>query len=321
MLDSRCPGCAASVAVLEGLPIVTASGGVELWHVACHGRPSAAVVPAAPVVVKRRRGLKIGAGAGAAAVAAFVAFVAWPRAAHTKPTPVDTELGAAPISFDVRADEPVAVSAHAAAADDAPPSALTPEQRYEIPAVDGQSLVDQFPSLADWTHPVTGTVEKMPEQASRHFGAARVGITPRPECGAGHCGIDLDGPRGRSVVAVADGVVVRVERHEFGLDGRSGRYVRIEHDDGTLTSYMHLDDVAEGLEVGDRVDGGQYIGTLGASAVYESVPHLHFSLELPNHPGTHGDNTDTHYVDAAPFLVRAHVAPDPDRRRGVKPAS
>ncbi len=113
---------------------------------------------------------------------------------------------------------------------------------------------------------------------------------------------------------------MRVERHELGLDGRSGRYVRIEHEDGTLTAYMHLDDVLDGLEVGDHVNGGEYIGTLGATAVYESVPHLHFSLEIPNQPGYHGDNTDTHYVDPAPFLVRAAIAPAPDRRRATKPA-
>src|SRR5262249_33762651 len=175
-----------------------------------------------------------------------------------------------------------------------------------------------FPSLVDWTHPVTGTTERVPEQASRLFGAERQGIE-RPECGSGHCGIDLDGPRGRPVVAVSDAVVVRVERHELALDGRSGCYVRIEHDDGTLTAYMHLDDIADGLEVGDHVDGGQYIGTLGATAVYAAAPHLHFSLEVPNHPGKHGDNTDTHYVNPAPYLVRASVVSVPDRRKSTKP--
>jgi murein DD-endopeptidase MepM/ murein hydrolase activator NlpD len=143
----------------------------------------------------------------------------------------------------------------------------------------------------------------------------------RTECGAGHCGIDLDGPRGRPLVAVADGIVVRVELHELGLDGRSGRYVRIEHDDGTLTSYMHLDDVAP-LQPGDRILAGQYLGTLGASGVYDAVAHLHFSLEVPNHPGhgPHGDTTDTHYVDPAPYLVRATIVDVADRRRGRRPA-
>src|SRR5262249_48911449 len=154
-------------------------------------------------------------------------------------------------------------------------------------------------------HPVTGAVELMPEQASRHFGARRDGIERR-ECGEGHCGVDLDGPRGRPIVAVAAATVVRIELSELGLDGRSGRYVRLEHDDGTLTPYMPLDDVAD-LRIGERVAAGQYLGTLGATAVFSAPPHLHFALEVPDHPGVDGDNTDTHFVDPAPFLVRATV--------------
>ncbi|HEX7837563.1 MAG TPA: M23 family metallopeptidase, partial [Kofleriaceae bacterium] len=186
--------------------------------------------------------------------------------------------------------------------------------RYEVPVRGGVRIDEMFPSLRAWTHPVTGAAELMPEQASRHFGAHREGID-RPECGEGHCGVDLDGPRGRPIVAVAAGTVVRVERSELGLDGRSGRYVRIEHGDGTLTAYMHMDDVAE-VRVGQRVEAGQYLGTLGATAVFSSPPHLHFSLEIPAHPdehGEHGDTTDTHYVDPAPFLVRSTTAAPPSR--------
>lgn len=280
--------------------MVTASGAVELWHVACPVEASIAVPIDPPESAKPRRRWTYAVGGAAIAMA----FVAWPRTAHPA------------VTFDVTSTESIALPQIQVSRDDAAP---TDEQRYAVPIVGGQPLDEQFPSLVDWTYPVTGTAERMPEQASRHFGAERQGVM-RTECGAGHCGVDLDGPRGRAIVVVADGVVVRVERHELGLDGRSGRYVRVEHDDGTLTSYMHLDEVAEGLEVGDHVDGGQYVGTLGATAVYASVPHLHFSLEVPNHPGMHGDTTDTHYVDPAPFLVRAQIAPAPDRRRGTKPA-
>ncbi len=223
----------------------------------------------------------------------------------------------AQIPVDVDASEP---TDRAVVHELVPPEPLTTEleDRYPMPMIDGQPIDEAFPSLAGWIHPVTGAAELMPEQPSRHFGAERIGIE-RAECGAGHCGVDLDGPRGRPVVAVEDGVVVRIERSELGLDGRSGRYVRIEHDDGTLTAYMHLDDIADGLEVGDHVDGGQYIGTLGATAVYSAPPHLHFSLEVPNHPGQHGDNTDTHYIDPAPFLVRASIVSESDRRKSSKP--
>jgi Peptidase family M23 len=304
------------VALHEGQPVVTPSG-VALWHRSCLVAQPIEPIVVAPVVRSRSRWPRHVVRAGASVLALGLAFCAWPRSAH--PTGV-VAAHAADNVVAIAVVESIATPLRQVARDDAPPAAMTDEQRYPIPTVDGQVLSEAYPSLIDWIHPVADATEKMPPEPSRHFGAERLGIM-RAECGAGHCGVDLDGPRGRAVVAVADGVVVRVERHELGLDGRSGRYVRIEHDDGTLTAYMHLDDIADGLEVGDRVDGGQYLGTLGATACYEAAPHLHFSLELPNHPGSHGDNTDTHYVDPAPFLVRSHLAPAPDRRRGTKPAS
>jgi murein DD-endopeptidase MepM/ murein hydrolase activator NlpD len=196
------------------------------------------------------------------------------------------------------------------------------QMKYPVPLENGAPLDEKFPSLREWVHPVTNSAELFPPQTGRHFGQPREGLDHiRPECGEGHCGVDLDGPRGRPLVAVADGTVVRVEHAEMGLDGRSGRYVRIEHEDGTLTAYMHMDDIADGIQVGSRVHAGQYLGTLGATAVYRAAPHCHFSLEIPNHPGQHGDTTDTHYIDPAPFLVRATIIPVPDRRHAERPAS
>ncbi len=191
--------------------------------------------------------------------------------------------------------------------------------RFPVPESHGMPLDEMYPSLLDWIHPVTATATVLPPLASGMFGADRDGIR-RTECGAGHCGVDLGGPIGRPIVTVGDGVIVRVERSELGRDGRSGRYVRIEHSDGSLTSYMHLDAIEPGLEVGDRVDGGQQIGTLGATGISRAAPHVHFSLEVPKIPGTHGDHANTDYVDPAPFLVRATVARSPDRRRSEKPA-
>ncbi len=309
-----CPRCGCAIALHEGRPHVTASGAVELWHQSCwsvrHARPVEVVAVVAPQPRASRR--VIAGGAAAVLVAACLVPVVQRR----------LRVPAASLASIELPEESAPLAIRGTARDEAPPPAQSAEARFPVPLDNGALLDELFPSLREWAHPVTDTREQMPDQQSRWFGAERAGLeTIRPECGAGHCGVDLDGPRGQPVVAVADGVVVRVERHEFGLDGRSGRYVRIEHDDGTLTAYMHLDDIADGLDVGDVVEAGQMIGTLGATAVYSSAPHLHFSLEVPRHPGTqHGDHSDTRYVDPAPFLVRATVVPAPDRRHARKPA-
>lgn len=287
---------------------------VELWHPSCwqvrHARPVEEVTIVVPSA-KLRATPRLAIGAGTIGVLVILATVAWTRASAGTPT---SSLAA----FDPEPAESPSLIAMSTMQEQAPP---TPDdkERYPIPTVHGTSLDELYPSLHAWAHPVTAAERMLPEFTTGVFGAERAGVTQH-KCGGGHCGVDLGGPRGRPIVAVTDGVVVHIERSELGRDGRSGRYVRIEHDDGTLTSYMHLDSIIAGLEVGDRVDGGQQIGTLGATAVYSAAPHLHFSLEIPNAPGTHGDNTNTRYVDPAPFLVRATVLERAERHHPTKPA-
>ncbi len=251
--------------------------------------------------------------AGVALAAIIAGGVAWLSRPSTSSASV--------VNVDPDAAEALPIGSKIATHDLAPPApeVKTLQDRFPMPTRLGVPLDETFYSLQTWIHPVTNSAELMPEQKSRHFSATRIGIE-RPECGAGHCGVDLDGPRGRPIVAVADGTVIRVERRELGADGRSGRYVRIQHEDGAITAYMHMDDVAEDLQVRDRVTAGQYLGTLGATAVYSAAPHLHFSLELPDHAGDRGDGIETTYVDPAPFLVRATIANAPERKHAVKPA-
>ncbi len=301
------------------------AGGIELWHRSCWDARDIPALPVAihvaPRVISKRlvRGV-VGAVAGSMLIGMVLANYAWLDVAPPPPASLVA------IAYD-GAPEPVAMQTHVVAAEVMPARLAhvdNPlEARYPVPVDEvGTPLDEQYPTLRAWTHPVTASAELMPEQVSRHFGTPRLGVeVPRPECGEGHCGVDLDGPIGRPIVAVADGVIVRVERHEMGLDGKSGRYVRIAHDDGTLTAYMHLDDVAEDIQVGDHVAAGQYVGTLGATATYGAPAHLHFSLEIPNHAGSQTDSTDTRYVDPAPFLVRSDIAPTPIRRHAVKPAT
>lgn len=309
VVAGTCPRCGSAVALHEGRPFVTVAGVVELWHAACFDDRDALVTRSTPQdflpTPPTPRFVRVlgGAIAGSMLVAVVVGQWTWGEMAP----PVAASLA----SIELPTSEAVVVRQADTARERIPSRIVTVETeleaRYEVPVRGHRRLDEAFPSLRAWVHPVSASPELLPAQGSRLFGAQRIGIE-RAECGEGHCGIDLDGPRGRPVVAVAAGTVVRVELSEMGLDGRSGRYVRIEHDDGTLTSYMHMDDVAD-LRVGERVTAGQYVGTLGATAVYTAPPHLHFSLEVPQHPDQHGDTTDTRYVDPAPFLVRSTIEP------------
>ena len=322
MVVPGCPRCMRAVALHEGRPFVTATGAVELWHRDCFAikdtpvaKSSSELTPASPArAPKRPRAIAL-AIATSTALGLVAAHVTLGGAAPPAPALANVELTASEAP-----DAPLTATVPEAVPPRPPHIETALELRYPMPTHEGWDLDSVYPSLKGWIHPVTASAELMPELASRKFGSARDGVVGRPECGAGHCGVDLDGPRGRALVAVADGVIVRVEHSETGADGRSGRYVRIQHDDGTLTAYMHMDAIAPDLQPGNRVVGGQYVGTLGATAVGNTPPHCHFSLELPNKQGDKGDVRDTHYIDPAPFLVRSTIVKLPLRTHAVKPA-
>lgn len=70
------------------------------------------------------------------------------------------------------------------------------------------------------------------------------------------------------------------------LDRFRGRQVWIEHGDGLVTRYCHLEEVSEDLLVGANVERGELIGFIGDSGTPESVTnpgfenHLHFELRI-----------------------------------------
>lgn len=89
--------------------------------------------------------------------------------------------------------------------------------------------------------------------------------------GAGaHPGLDVAVPSGSYVRAARPGVV-----DGAGSDAVYGRFVRLRHDDGSLSLYGH----AEWLFVrsGDSVEGGEVIALSGNTGK-SSAPHLHFEV-------------------------------------------
>jgi murein DD-endopeptidase MepM/ murein hydrolase activator NlpD len=85
-----------------------------------------------------------------------------------------------------------------------------------------------------------------------------------------HRGVDIMAVEGAPIRAAAAGVVV-----VSGTEPRYGRVVKIEHDGGFVTVYAH--NLANRVEIGDRVAGGQEIGHVGQTGRAIGA-HLHFEI-------------------------------------------
>lgn len=88
--------------------------------------------------------------------------------------------------------------------------------------------------------------------------------------GTFHNGIDIAGPIGTPIYAVADGTVV-----DAGPAQGFGLWVRIRHDDGSITVYGHMYDFF--VSVGERVPAGMQIARMGNRGD-STGPHLHFEV-------------------------------------------
>lgn len=130
--------------------------------------------------------------------------------------------------------------------------------------------------------------ETAPTEFRSSFGEGRSG-------GRRHNGTDLLAPKMTEVYAIADGVVSYV-----GTNNLSGRNLRIDHDDGWESIYVHLNNdnigtddgrapwsltVAPGVEEGLEVAAGQHIAWVGDSGNAEwTTPHTHFELRIDGRP-------------------------------------
>jgi murein DD-endopeptidase MepM/ murein hydrolase activator NlpD len=99
-----------------------------------------------------------------------------------------------------------------------------------------------------------------------------------------HQGVDLDAPEGTPVFASADGVVVD---HQDGCQvgdekcgGGFGNFVKIRHNDGTVTIYGHMHPGSIAVTDNQQVKQGQQIGGIGSTG-HSDGPHLHFEVH-PN---------------------------------------
>jgi len=110
-----------------------------------------------------------------------------------------------------------------------------------------------LPTGGKFTMPVTGGRVTSP------YGAARPGHM--------HNGVDWAAPQGTGVRPMAPGKVVAVSQ-----DARSGKFVVVDHGDGTTTSYSHLG--KQDVQVGQSVDSSTVLGPVGLTG-HTTGPHVH----------------------------------------------
>lgn len=97
--------------------------------------------------------------------------------------------------------------------------------------------------------------------------------------------VDFAAEIGTPVLAAREGVVMQVEsdfdKAGLNLERYGGRanFVRILHDDGTMTLYAHLKSEGALVRVGQRVRAGQQIGLSGNTG-FTTGPHLHFVVQV-----------------------------------------
>lgn len=102
---------------------------------------------------------------------------------------------------------------------------------------------------------------------SSSFGVRSDPMTHLPSM---HEGIDFVAPSGTPILATAPGVVVQSR-----YNGAYGNMVEVEHAEGFVTRYAHLQSMS--VQVGQQVRPGERVGLLGNTG-RSTGPHLHYEV-------------------------------------------
>jgi murein DD-endopeptidase MepM/ murein hydrolase activator NlpD len=91
--------------------------------------------------------------------------------------------------------------------------------------------------------------------------------------GVAHEGVDIAAPIGTPIHVPLDGTVI-----DSGPATGFGLWVRVRHEDGTITTYGHIN--RSFVQVGQRVTAGEVIAETGNRGK-STGPHLHFEVTTP----------------------------------------
>ncbi|MER5373144.1 M23 family metallopeptidase [Streptomyces sp. NPDC002553] len=108
---------------------------------------------------------------------------------------------------------------------------------------------------------------------------------------SGHDGVDIANNRGTPIHSTGPGTVIA-----SGPASGYGQWIRIRHDDGTVTEYGHMYERL--VFVNQRVSSGQLIARMGSEGD-SSGNHLHFEA--------HASTSSTRGMDPVPYLAARGV--------------
>ena len=111
---------------------------------------------------------------------------------------------------------------------------------------------------------------------SSGFGWRQSFQTSGGQSSSNHKAIDIAAPAGTAVKAAMSGKVIAVTP---GYNGGYGNTVEIDHGNGIITKYHHMQDGSiSGVSVGQEVKAGQQIGAVGSTGK-STGPHLDFQVQ------------------------------------------
>lgn len=141
----------------------------------------------------------------------------------------------------------------------------------DLPLIEKQ-YIETIETYAKWQYqPLHSAVLSLPVKGrtSSPFGLTRImnNIPQNP-----HSGLDIAAPKGAPVYAPKAGTVINIGNYFY-----SGNIVFIDHGQGFITSYCHLDTIK--VIKGQSVQQSDILGTVGNTGRATGA-HLHWSVSL-----------------------------------------
>ena len=137
-----------------------------------------------------------------------------------------------------------------------------------------KALTQNMPGQQAPTAPTLNFKPPVDGPMTSPFGMRKDPVDPNKT--AMHNGIDFGGTPGAPVSAVLPGVV-----KSAGAKGGYGNMVEVEHKDGSISYYAHLDGI--NVKPGDKIDQGTPIGTLGSTGKSTGT-HVEFGVRKDGKP-------------------------------------